>query len=146
MEKVTVFLDSNVLFSVAWTGREKSRSAILFELQSLGFIRLFISRLVREETMSNLRGKRPGAIPFFEELSGDVEVVPDLVVEGEDRRLKKLPENDRVILSTAVAHGMDFFLTGNTRDFRGLYRRRIGRTLILTPREFLNRKLPEECI
>jgi predicted nucleic acid-binding protein len=139
MEKVTVFLDSNLLFSVAWTGREKSRSAILFELQSLGFIRLFISRLVREETMSNLRGKRPEAIPFFEELSGEVEVVPDLVVEGGDRRLKELPENDRVILSTAVAHGMDFFLTGNTRDFRGLYRRRIGRTLILTPREFLNK-------
>ena len=139
MEKVTVFLDSNLLFSVAWTGWEKSRSAILFELQSLGFIRLFISRLVREETMSNLRGKRPEAIPFFEELSGEVKVVPDLVVEGEDRRLKELPENDRVILSTAVAHGMDFFLTGNTRDFRGLYRRRIGRTLILTPREFLNK-------
>jgi predicted nucleic acid-binding protein len=139
MEKVTVFLDSNVLFSVAWTGREKSRSAILFELQSLGFVRLFISRLVLEETMSNLRGKRPEAIPFFEELSGEVEVVPDLVVEGGDRRLKELPENDRVILSTAVAHGMDFFLTGNTRDFRGLYHRRIGRTLILTPREFLNK-------
>ena len=139
MGKVTVFLDSNVLFSVAWTGREKSRSAILFELQSLGFIRLFISRLVLEETISNLRGKRPEAIPFFEELSGEVEVVPDLVVEGGDRRLKELPENDRVILSTAVAHGMDFFLTGNTRDFRGLYRRRIGRTLILTPREFLNK-------
>jgi hypothetical protein len=136
--------DSNVLFSVAWTGWEKSRSAILFELQSLGFIRLFISRLVLEETMSNLRGKRPEAIPFFEELSGEVEVVPDRVVEGEDRRLKELPENDRVILSTAVAHGMDFFLTGNTRDFRGLYRRRFGRTLILTPREFLNRQLPEE--
>lgn len=144
MEEVTVFLDSNVLFSVAWTGREKSRSAILFELQSLGFIRLFISRLVLEETMSNLREKRPEAIPFFEELSGEVEVVPDLVVEGEDRRLKELPENDRVILSTAVAHGMDFFLTGNTKDFRGLYRRRIGRTLILPPREFLNRQLPEE--
>jgi len=142
MEKVTVFLDSNLLFSVAWTGREKSRSAILFELQSLGFIRLFISRLVLEETMSNLREKRPEAISFFEELSGEVEVVPDLVVEGEDRRVKELPENDRVILSTAVAHGMDFFLTGNTRDFRGLYRRRIGRTWILTPREFLNRQLP----
>jgi predicted nucleic acid-binding protein len=144
MEKVTVFLDSNVLFSVAWTGREKSRSAILFELQSLGFIRLFISRLVLEETMSNLREKRPEAIPFLEKLSGEAEVVPDMVVEGEDRRLKELPENDRVILSTAVAQGMDFFLTGNSRDFRGLYRRRIGRTMILTPREFLNRQLPEE--
>jgi len=144
MEKVTVFLGSNVLFSVAWTGRQKSRSAILFELQSLGFIRLFISRLVLEETMSNLREKRPQVIPFFEELSEEVEVVPDLVVESEDRRLKKLPENDRVILSTAVAHGMDFFLTGNTRDFRALYRRRIVRTMILTPREFLDRQFPVE--
>jgi predicted nucleic acid-binding protein len=144
MEKVTVFLDSNVLFSVAWTGREKSRSAILFELQSLGFVRLFISRLVLEETMSNLREKRPEAIPFVEELLGEVEVVPDLAVEGEDLRVQGLPENDRLILSTAVSQGMDFFLTGNSKDFRGLYRSRIGRTLILSPREFLNRQLPEE--
>ena len=144
MEEVTVFLDSNVLFSVAWTGREKSRSAILFELQSLGFVRLFISRLVLEETMSNLREKRPEAIPFVEELSGEVEIVPDLAVEGEDLRVQGLPENDRLILSTAVSHGMDFFLTGNSKDFRCLYRCRIGRTLILTPREFLNRQHPKE--
>ncbi len=144
MEKVTVFLDSNVLFSVAWTGREKSRSAILFELQSVGFVRLFISRLVLEENLFNLREKRPGAIPFVEELLGKVEVVPDLAVEGEDLRAQGLPENDRLILSTAVAHGMDFFLTGNSKDFRGLYRRRIGRTLVLTPREFLDRQFPKE--
>lgn len=144
MEKVTVFLDSNVLFSVAWTGREKSRSAILFELQSLGFVRLFISRLVLEETLFNLREKRPEAIPFVEELLGEVEVVPDLAVEGEDLRVQGLPENDRLILSTAVSQGMDFFLTGNSKDFRGLYQSRIGRTLILSPREFLNRQLPEE--
>ena len=144
MEKVTVFLDSNVLFSVTWTGREKSRSVILFELQSLGFVRLFISRLVLEETLFNLREKRPEAIPFVEELLGEVEVVPDLAVEGEDLRVQGLPENDRLILSTAVSQGMDFFLTGNSKDFRGLYRSRIGRTLILSPREFLNRQLPEE--
>ena len=144
MEKVTVFLGSTSCFSVAWTGREKSRSAILFELQSLGFVRLFISRLVLEETMSNLREKRPEAMPFVEELSGEVEVVPDLAVEGEDLRVQGLPENDRLILSTAVSHGMDFFLTGNSKDFRSLYRCRIGRTLILTPREFLNRQHPRE--
>ena len=144
METLTVFLDSNVLFSVAWTGRNKSRSAILFELQSLGFVRLHISRLVLEETLFNLRGKKPEAIPFVEELLEAVEIVPDLAVAGDDFSLRRLPENDRVILSTAVANRMDFFLTGNTRDFRNLYRRRIGRTLILTPREFLNRQFPKE--
>jgi predicted nucleic acid-binding protein len=144
MEKVTVFLDSNVLFSVAWTGREKSRSAILFDLQSLGFVRLFISRLVLEETLFNLREKRPEAIPFVEGLLREVQVIPDLAVKGEDLRVQGLPENDRLILSTAVAHGMDFFLTGNSKDFRGLYRRRIGRTSILTPREILDRQFPKE--
>lgn len=144
MEKVTVFLDSNVLFSVAWTGREKSISAILFDLQSLGFVRLFISRLVLEETLFNLREKRPEAIPFVEELLGEVQVIPDLAVAGEDLRVQRLPENDRLILSTAVAHGMDCFLTGNSKDFRSLYRSRIGRTLILTPREFLDRQFPKE--
>jgi predicted nucleic acid-binding protein len=144
MEKVTVFLDSNVLFSVAWTGREKSRSAILIDLQSLGFVRLFISRLVLEETLFNLKEKRQEAIPFVEELLGEIEVVPDLAMAGEDLRVQRLPENDRLILSTAVAHGVDFFLTGNSKDFRGLYRRRIGRTLVLTPREFLDRQFPKE--
>jgi predicted nucleic acid-binding protein len=144
MEKLTVFLDSNVLFSVAWTGRGKSRSAILFELQSLGFVRLHISRLVLEETLFNLREKRPEAIPFVEELLEAVDILPDLAVAGDDHTLRGLPENDRVILSTAVAHRMDFFLTGNTRDFRNLSRHRIGRTLILTPREFLNRQFPKE--
>lgn len=144
MEKVTVFLDSNVLFSVVWTGREKSLSAILFDLQSLGFVRLFISRLVLEETLFNVRGKRPEAIPFVEELLREVQVIPDLAVAGKDLRVQRLPENDRLILSTAVAHGMDFFLTGNSKDFRSLYRSRIGRTLILTPREFLDRQFPKE--
>jgi len=143
MEAVTVFLDSNVLFSAAWTGRVRSRSAILFELQSLGFIRLHISRLVLEETFFNLREKRPEVIPFAEELLESVEIVPDVATEGDDSPLRELPENDRVILSTAVAHRMDFFLTGNTRDFRNLYRRRIGRTTILTPREFLSRGFPK---
>lgn len=143
MEEVTVFLDSNVLFSVAWTGREKSRSAILFELQSLGFIRLHISRLVLEETLFNLREKRPEAIPFVEELLESVVIVPDVAAEGDDSPVRGLPGNDRVILSTAVAHRMDFFLTGNTRDFGNLYGRRIGRTAILTPREFLNRRYPK---
>jgi predicted nucleic acid-binding protein len=144
MEELTVFLDSNVLFSVVWTGRGKSRSAILFELQSLGFVRLHISRLVLEETLFNLREKRPEAIPLVEELLEAVEIVPDVAAAGDDPPLRGLPENDRVILSTAVAHRMDFFLTGNTRDFRNLYRRRIGRTLILTPREFLNRQFPNK--
>ncbi len=48
-----------------------------------------------------------------------------------------LPEADRIILSTAIYNDMNFFLTGNTKDFSKLYRKKINKTMILMPREFL---------
>ena len=47
------------------------------------------------------------------------------------------PTTDRLILSTAVAYGIKYFLTGNTRDFKDLYGKTIGKTVVLKPREFL---------
>jgi hypothetical protein len=32
--------------------------------------------------------------------------------------LRKLPENDRIILSTAVFHKADIFVAGNEKDFK----------------------------
>ena len=50
---------------------------------------------------------------------------------------KTLPENDRIILSSAVYHGMDFFITGNTKDFLTFYNKKLSNTLILTTKDFL---------
>lgn len=64
-KKLKVFLDSNVLFSIAYSGKGKSRSYLLFELQKLGFIDIYISKLVKKETIFNLNRKKPENISFL---------------------------------------------------------------------------------
>lgn len=136
MEPLTLFLDSNVIFSVAWSGADKSRAHILFELQERGFVRLFISPLVMEETLSNISSKKPAALPFLRELLKCATLIPEATPKIVDTRVYSLPDNDRLLLQTAVAHGVNWFITGNSRDFQTLYGQRIGKTTIASPREF----------
>ena len=140
MEKVKVFLDSNVLFSIAYSGKEASRSYVLYELQRQGHVNLNISNLVREEVLFNLQEKREEALELVTELLQTTVVIPDISLDLAAAGVSRLPENDRLILGTAVFHEMDYFLTGNNRDFKKYYRKKISRTMILSPRDFLNRK------
>ena len=140
MEKVKVFLDSNVLFSIAYSGKETSRSSVLYEIQRQGHVNLNISNLVREEVLFNLQEKREEALELVRELLQTTVVLPDISLDLAAAGVSRLPENDRLILGTAVFHEMDYFLTGNSRDFKTYYRNKISRTTILSPRDFLNRK------
>ena len=135
-----VFLDSNVIFSICWSGREKSRSYLLYELQKEGFFHIFISRLVHNEARFNLETRRSEGLALFKELMRETETVSDVSATTDRKELVSLPDNDRIILSTALFHKMDFFLTGNTRDFKSLYHGKIMKTTILTPGDFLNKK------
>lgn len=98
---------------------------------------LFISGLVQEEVRHNLRLKKPASLPLCESLLAVTPVLEDTAFPTTDPALAALPETDRMILGSALAHRMDAFLTGNTADFAELLGRRIGRTLIATPRQFL---------
>ncbi len=134
MGQIAVFLDSNVLFSIAFSG-SKSRSRLLFELQNRNIIRLYISKLVYMETSYNLELKKPSRMGLLKRLFEKVTKLEDSYVSyGET---VALPEADRIILSTAIYNDMNFFLTGNTKDFSKLYRKKINKTMILMPREFL---------
>ena len=93
MEKLKVFLDSNVIFSAAYSGKEKSRSYLFFELQTLNIIKIYISNLVKFESIHNIKIKKP--------------------------------------------EKLDFFITGNTKDFLTFYNKKLKNTLILTPKDFL---------
>lgn len=140
MEPLTVFLDSNILFSITWSGVESSRAYILFELQRQAILQLFVSPLVMEETLSNIKAKKPAAMPFLRELLENTTLVPDAISGIIDEKLNNLPQNDRILLQTAIAHGMRWFITGNSRDFQPLYGCRIGQTTIATPRDFLENR------
>ena len=140
MEEMKVFLDSNVVFSICWSGKERSRSYLLYELQQRGFFHIFISRLVHDETKFNLETKRVEAVPLFEELMLESEMVSDIASSAVSSELPALPDNDRIILSTAVFHRMDFFLTGNSRDYKHIFHKKILQTMVLTPADFLNKR------
>lgn len=135
MEKLKVFLDSNVIFSAAYSGREKSRSYLFFELQNLNIIKIYISNLVKFESVHNIKIKKPEKLDFLNELLSKADIIEDLDVYYEFT--KTLPENDRIILSSAVYHNIDFFITGNTKDFLTFYNKKLKNTLILTPKDFL---------
>ena len=135
-----VFLDSNVIFSICWSGKEKFRSFLLYELQKRGFFRIFASQLVYSEAAFNLKTRKPEGMQLFEELMRETELVSDVFAFTNKKELLSLPDNDRIIFSTARFHGMDFFITGNTRDFKHLYHKKILKTTVLTPGDFLNRK------
>jgi predicted nucleic acid-binding protein len=136
--KIKVFLDSNVLFSIAYTGKDASRSYLIYEIQDLGQLGVFLSELVCEEALFNIIKKKPDAEQFLKDLIRRSEVLGDIAADLPHPGTRQLPLNDRIILSTAVYHKMDMFVTGNEKDFRSLYRKRVLGTLILRPADFLN--------
>lgn len=138
-KKISVFLDSNVMFSMAYSGKDKSRSYILIDLKMDGILSLYSSELAVNEAMVNLKEKKPEALKEFEKILRHLTVVEDLHTEINSPLIAELTNNDRVLLLTAVQNGIDFFITGNARDFKNLYHKKINNTLILTPSDFLHK-------
>jgi predicted nucleic acid-binding protein len=136
-KNLKVFLDSNVLFSVAYSGKGSSRSHLIYELRSRGGFDIFISELVLKEAVWNMERKKPEHLSFLKGLINKSTVLDDILIRFKNKELETLPLNDRIILTTALYHGMDFFITGNARDFRDFYRKKIGETLILRPVDFI---------
>jgi predicted nucleic acid-binding protein len=137
-KKIKVFLDSNVLFSIAYSGKEKSRSYLIYEIQGMGIIQVCLSKLVREETLLNIRIKKPDSESLLKELIEKSKILGDIAADLKLGAIRKLPQNDRIILTTAIYHKADIFVTGNEKDFRKLYRKKVFNTMVLRPIDFLN--------
>jgi predicted nucleic acid-binding protein len=135
--QIKVFLDSNVLFSIAYTGRDKSRSFLVYELQEWGILKVYLSNLVCQEALFNIGKKKPDVELFLRELIQRSKILGDIAADLQHHEIRKLPENDRIILSTALYNKMDAFPTGNEKDFKKFYNKRIFETLILRPVDFL---------
>ncbi len=95
-----------------------------------------ISNLVKFESIHNIKIKKPEELYFLNELLNKVNILEDIDVYYQ--HLESLPKNDRIILSSAIYHDIDFFITGNTKDFLTFYNKKLKNTLILTPKDFLN--------
>ncbi|GLI53347.1 PIN domain-containing protein [Thermodesulfovibrio yellowstonii] len=130
-----VFIDSNVLLAAIISGFQGSYPSLIIKLGSLNLIELFISNLVEIEVRKNLTIKKPENLRLLDEVVEDFHKLEDVYIPL--RELENLSEADKIILSTAIYNRVDYFITGNTRDFKTFYCKKIINTTIVSPREFV---------
>ena len=133
-KKIKVFCDSNIFFSAIYTDFKNSYPSLIIELAENNFFDIYFSNLVELEVKYNIEKKIPQKIDISNKLFRKFIRVEDVIIELEI--LNKLPEKDRIILSTAIYYRMNFFITGNVKDFSYLLNKKIGETLVLSPKEF----------
>lgn len=109
------FLDSNVLFSGAYT--DAGPPGRLVDLAALGAFQLVVSRTVLDEVVRNLQRKAPGALPRLGRIliMAALEVAP----EASEAEIDRLEEagfgSDAPIVAAALAADVDYFCTGDQR-------------------------------
>jgi predicted nucleic acid-binding protein len=131
-----VFLDANVLFSVAY--RPDSR---LIDLWSLTDTELVTSLFALEEARRNLMMHKPDAVAHLEALFDSLTIVDSVSLslpEGIE-----LAEKDVPILSAALQAGCSHLITGDHQHFEMLFGRSVEGVLILTPAQYL--KARNDC-
>ena len=133
-KKIKVFCDSNIFFSAIYTDFKNSYPSLIVKLAENNFFDIYFSNLVELEVKYNIEKKIPQKIDVSNKLFRKFIRVEDVIIELEI--LNKLPEKDRIILSTAIYYRMDYFITGNVKDFSYLLNKKIGETLVLSPKEF----------
>ncbi len=135
-KKIKVFCDSNIIFSAIYTDFKGSYPSLIIKLAEKGFFQIYFSHLVELEVKYNITKKIPEKIHIAEKIFKKFNKLKDILLEIDI--LKNLTEKDRIILSTAIYYRMDFFITGNIKDFSYLINKKLGNTLIITPADFFH--------
>ncbi|MEK7091248.1 MAG: putative toxin-antitoxin system toxin component, PIN family [Patescibacteria group bacterium] len=130
-----VFLDTNIWFS-AFYGSDNCRKII--ELHAQKKIEVVVSRLVVRELTQNLGSKYPKGLKlvadFFSKFPPEME---DDCFEI-DRKLKNLADlKDLPILLSAYSAKVEYFVTGNIKDFavKNIFDKL--KIKVITPKDFV---------
>lgn len=140
MEKKKVFLDSNIVFSLVYTNDPFKKINLFLFLQKENYINLYISKFVAKEVYTNIQKKIKTKLEKFESLLLEFRILEDVETFLDEIKLIKLPDNDKLILNSAISHKMDYFITGNSKDFNLLYGNYFNGCLVLKPNAFLELK------
>jgi predicted nucleic acid-binding protein len=118
MEKPAVFLDTSALFAGIWSETGGSRQ--IFRLAEAGAVKLKINVNVVREIEDLLSRKAKELLPDFALLinAASAEVLP----EADEKIVKKINRfihyrADALILASAVAADVDWFITYDRSDF-----------------------------
>ena len=131
IKKDRIFLDANVLFSVAYGSPGLMR---FWELAEEGKCLLLASGFVLEEVRRNLF--IPDHLKKLEKLLTKVQIIPDV-----DLQLPcpiDLPEKDRPVFMAALAGKADYLITGDRSHFGKYYGKTIQGIKIQPPKDYLS--------
>jgi predicted nucleic acid-binding protein len=125
-----IFLDANILFSIAYGSPGLNR---LWKLAQRKRCVLFASNYVIEEAKRNLI--RSEHLKNLEAFLSMVQLVPD--VDPNIPCPIILPEKDRPVLLAAISMKADYLLTGDVIHFGKYFRHTVRGIKICLPRDYL---------
>ena len=111
-----VFLDTNIWFSAFWGSANCTK---LLSAHKRGVIAVIISQQVIVEMVRNITEKIPALLSSYEHFM--TENPPEVIADPrkiDSKTIKLVEKKDQPIFSSAVASKVDFFVTGNIKDFQ----------------------------
>jgi predicted nucleic acid-binding protein len=136
MKSERVFLDANILFSIAY--RSPGLSLIAKRAQA-GKCLLYASQYIIEETKRNLSA--PDQFERLDFFLSAVQIEPE--IDPHTPCPIDLPEKDRPVLMAAISIKAAFLLTGDTVHFGNYSGKIIAGVKICCPRDNLSRSQTE---
>ena len=128
-----LFLDTNVWFSALY-GSQNCK--ILLRANAKNKITAVLSHEVLTELIRNLRKKIPHILPKFEKM---LAAFPPNIIADPEKVPQKLvglaDSKDIRIFAAAIDAKVDYFVTGNIKDFKVQQLEKVTRIKILTPKE-----------
>lgn len=125
-----IFLDANILFSVAYGSPGLNR---LWKSARQGRCTLFASHFVVEEARRNLF--HPRQMERLEGYLSEVRIVPE--VDPTVPCPIDLPEKDRPVLMAAISNKADYLITGDPIHFGKYFGRTVNGVKICRSRDYL---------
>jgi len=136
MKDKKIFIDSNVWFSAFY---KKGVCSDLIELLHKLNLEIVVSELVLEEILTNIKEKIPDALPLVIEY---LKLIKPTVVKNPKKeeilKYKNLASlKDLPILISAFKYQCQYFISGNTKDFKINLIQKKFNLKILKPADFL---------
>lgn len=128
-----IFLDTNVWFSALYGSKNCQK---IIDAHTEGKITAVVSHEVLTELLRNLKLKIPLVFASFEQIL--ISSPPEIIIDPQEvsKQMKLLiHQKDQGIFAAAILAEVDYFVTGNIKDFQVDRLEKLTKIKIMTPKE-----------